>query len=769
MSSDQEIRSHHFCSICFRYENQGILFTQSHNGISSIVHQTCSECDSSEVQETQLCELCSHVRLSHLLTCGWPNDIDFPSKSDKISTSLELGTSTQLKARESSCTFCRWCLQVLKAEFDLRRKTLHELGEVTIVIARYRERHFKTTIDLSFGPGTFPRWVDSIELGYRRSAEDFVAVPSCVDWDTVRDWRAVCEKEHTLCRRIGSGRLPETLRLIDVEAESVIDANFSPYSKYIALSYVWGTDSSIESTTHSDNLDILKTRGSLRSVLRTVRHAMDACKQLGYRYLWVDRLCIVQDDAIDKHGQIRSMDAIFSHADLVIVAACGDSIHSGLPANQLPPFQYAVQGVWNQRGWTYQEAVLAKCKLYFTTAELWFECAEGIQRESTLSGNTKSGNTKQTHLRLQSHIGTKAPYDNFEDYSRHLENYSGRVLSYPSDVYNAFQGIETTFYPGSESIFGLPEPDFSRALLWCPVDTGHVCERQSGDKDVLLPSWSWASVEGKIWMPGIFQFQYHQRYTGESDSTQQAGSFYCSLCEWETLITAGCDGPRTRKINSTNDDIVWVKLDKIWADCFESFRECPDCRQVLALAVAQGCVETDVPTDLLSLPTDSFVPLEKLRSRWPTVKAFWADVRCKTRRTEDLTDRIHLGPGQLRTRTQCAELRIEYSALHDGYVVRNVSDGIGALLGTEEYRLRRSKSPDEPADVDFIALAVGIIPLIILSYQWNGSCGEYAPQPGVIVMAVRWDGPIARRIALGWVTLQGWVESDPAFRTVILA
>lgn len=109
------------------------------------------------------------------------------------------------------------------------------------------------------------------------------------------------------------------------------------------------------------------------------------------------------------------------------------------------------------------------------------------------------------------------------------------------------------------------------------------------------------------------------------------------------------------------------------------------------------------------------------------------------------------------------------------------SDGeiVGLLLGVGEFVLRRPGT--RGADVDFIALAVGRMPQSVAcslgietlrknsfyELQWLNVIRK--TQPGVIVMAVRWTGSIAHRIALGWVTLQGWVDSKPEFRTVVLA
>ncbi|RWA12530.1 hypothetical protein EKO27_g2575 [Xylaria grammica] len=645
----------------------------------------------------------------------------------------------------------------------------------------------------------------------------FSTASSSFDWDTARLWKAVCEKEHRFCREKGAGKLPTNFRLVDVELESIIDAHVEPYLPFIALSYVWGVGVLSEMTARHDNLPLLKEPGSLRHLPLTIAHAMDACKRLGERYLWVDRLCIVQDDKKDKYGQIRSLEAIYSRANLVLVAACGDSIHSGLAgihaefprgnyqistnvlgftmANKFHSFEKATQSTWNERGWTYQEAVLARRKLYFTPAEVWFECAEGIQRENTFSVDRKSEKPLGNRLRVRSRSEASSADDDFEEYRRHLENYSRRNLTYPSDVYHAFHGIEDTFYSDSGTIFGLPESDFSRALLWYPYDWPALQERQSSDEDVMLPSWSWASLMGHI--------ATCQLYGSREFNALQRGSFYCSLCQWS--VRNGDDGQQSiRIINSVNDDKVWSRLDEIWAEqdqteeslsYFDSFLGEPDYRQFVALAWAKGCIEADVPADLPVLSTDPAISAKDLASRWPTVKSFWAEVQHRTRRTQDPCLPHNLHPGHLFTRTQRSVLRVE----HDGYeehlrgdiYVPNThflishtqggSGAIGSLLGTVEYRLRSTTPPDRAAEVDFIALAVGSMPVCMWrtageeSLKKNRFHRDRAEdllgfaQPGVLVMAVKWDGPIVRRMALGWVTLQGWVESKPSFTTVILA
>jgi hypothetical protein len=68
----------------------------------------------------------------------------------------------------------------------------------------------------------------------------------------------------------------------------------------------------------------------------TIMDAIKLCKDIGHTYLWVDCLCIIQDEAEEELVQIKSMDIIYSKASLTIVAAAGDDANSGLsPFNSL--------------------------------------------------------------------------------------------------------------------------------------------------------------------------------------------------------------------------------------------------------------------------------------------------------------------------------------------------------------------------------------------------------------------------------------------------
>jgi len=114
---------------------------------------------------------------------------------------------------------------------------------------------------------------------------------------------------------------------------------------------------------------------------------------LGYRYLWVDRYCINQSDPTEVLEQMSIMDVIYKNSILTIIAACGINPQHGLPGVSKPrralhecessgiyvrevvSSSTILESRWNQRAWTYQEAVFARRRLIFTDCEAYYECS----------------------------------------------------------------------------------------------------------------------------------------------------------------------------------------------------------------------------------------------------------------------------------------------------------------------------------------------------------------------------------------------------------
>jgi Heterokaryon incompatibility protein (HET) len=110
----------------------------------------------------------------------------------------------------------------------------------------------------------------------------------------------------------------------------------SPTSRYLTLSYVWGAVPTLRLQKDNKN-ELMSIRGLKRfysAIPRTIRDAMELCRLLNERYLWVDSLCLIQDDPLDVMAGIQSMNFIYEQSSLNIIAGSGEDAEAGLPGVQ---------------------------------------------------------------------------------------------------------------------------------------------------------------------------------------------------------------------------------------------------------------------------------------------------------------------------------------------------------------------------------------------------------------------------------------------------
>ncbi|KIV78433.1 hypothetical protein PV11_10153 [Exophiala sideris] len=319
-------------------------------------------------------------------------------------------------------------------------------------------------------------------------------------------WIEQCAKQHgDTCRpHSRSPRVLELpLRLIDVYTHAVVEGR-SVRQNYTTLSYVWGNVDVLKHYRH--NWASLSEAGALNSLRLplTVRHAIEVTEQLGYRYLWVDALCIRQDDEEEKAAEIAKMGTIYSNSSLTIVALtgldadaglsgvgqCERSTRSSLANSSDSTLVTTFLGLetaldaspWSERGWTLQEQVLSTRCLFFGQHQLYFQCRTAIFSEldetlrsvrwdtdpmessgrnpasvsssrqgypinnpqASKRGGTGTIASSSAWGRRQILPTTTALSQNNSatlEYLKIVEQYTKRKLTYPTDILNGFYGI----------------------------------------------------------------------------------------------------------------------------------------------------------------------------------------------------------------------------------------------------------------------------------------------------------------------------------------
>jgi hypothetical protein len=150
-----------------------------------------------------------------------------------------------------------------------------------------------------------------------------------IDYQLLRSWARYCKSHHgNRCSYHGdtselwvAGR--SALKVIDCTTSKVVTAPQD--AAYVALSYVWGKSSALDTAIDTPQLD-------LKSLPATIQDAMKVTLELGYQYLWCDKYCF--DQRTDPHQlqtQLSVMAMIYSAAVLTIIAAAGSHSDYGLP------------------------------------------------------------------------------------------------------------------------------------------------------------------------------------------------------------------------------------------------------------------------------------------------------------------------------------------------------------------------------------------------------------------------------------------------------
>ncbi|KAG5752302.1 hypothetical protein H9Q72_002002 [Fusarium xylarioides] len=343
--------------------------------------------------------------------------------------------------------------------------------------------------------------------------------------------------EPFMCQSKGGEPLPK--RVVDVGPQDgsrapalyVSQGEIEPYA---ALSHCWGKSNLLKTTTATLASRIHGIEWSELST--TFQEAILVTRDLGLRYLWIDSLCIVQDDTADWEEQAMRMGDIYASA-YVTISATGSSDGSG--------GLMRTPGTWNSegflpelgkkyfarveleeeaftkgtvearddslgyplltRGWCFQERILSARVLHYTPGGIFYECRTGSRCETRL-GSEPSLKAVYAHELQKSKTGLLE--DRLRAWGTMLEDYTTKMLTFQKDTLPALSSVARQFVGEGMGRYlaGLWEEGLVSSLLWesrLDADPDFGASRGnainlSRPDDFVAPTFSWASRVGPI-------------------------------------------------------------------------------------------------------------------------------------------------------------------------------------------------------------------------------------------------------------------------------
>jgi Heterokaryon incompatibility protein (HET) len=486
------------------------------------------------VTHERLCSQCSKLNLRQYLA---PVTLRlFWNLPDTVSFDHDLEVSTS-----SECSLCRllsWSLSSRRIDIPVRIRTIgfERLGQTETLSG-------SPTASLCIAPcGEYsqrlaPYGKDSYRFGARRYTYGRLVQPDRACRELVIQWLEKCKHEHrevcSITAMISTNHdlVPEYL--VDVQDMRVHHV-CGEKLEYLALSYVWGRIQTLQLLKH--NRTELVTSGSLcgriDEIPTVVRDAITFTKDMGYKFLWVDTLCICQDDAETKERQIAGMNTVYARATMTLVALegldasyglCGvhpyempryqpmEKMHQLRMMTIMPPISESLErSVWRSRAWTFQEEQFSRRILFFTKYQVYFRCQSSTYCEDRFEDclNVEDGYVEGAfqdgllhHPQPGAHLSTTAN----RIWMRMVEDYSKRSFSRDSDRYDAFAGVESQLKQDSfhyPCILGMPVRHLARELYWHHL--GNPASQQRELRRISsFPSWSWCGWEGGILLPRV--------------------------------------------------------------------------------------------------------------------------------------------------------------------------------------------------------------------------------------------------------------------------
>ncbi|OJD28826.1 het domain-containing protein [Diplodia corticola] len=370
--------------------------------------------------------------------------------------------------------------------------------------------------------------------------------------DMLRSWLHKCHKSHWKCNHKSTiSKLPTRLldvggRNFDKDPRLIISAADPTLSvaldtPYAALSHCWGKESLPLKTEASSISHRLKSI-PMDSMPSTYRDAILLTRSLRIRYLWIDSLCIIQDDASDWERESTTMSEVYRNAHVTLCALVNSCDEGFLPQARQSieiPFKSSVkpqvhgsyslheiwprfadndwdthslitwlhsydESEWKHRGWTFQEERFSSRRLICSLQKFVYVCDSKYRAEDGVMPG-RSVNKSMFH-ELEQSVRRGGKQNLYTVWYNSVHQYSHRSLTFAQDCFPAVSALAAMIADrtGDRYIAGLWEADLHRGLLWRSFLSGdpnsilglsNFIQELTRPGLFIAPSWSWASLQ----------------------------------------------------------------------------------------------------------------------------------------------------------------------------------------------------------------------------------------------------------------------------------
>lgn len=328
-----------------------------------------------------------------------------------------------------------------------------------------------------------------------------------------RRWTTRCLDSHRRCDLERQPFYPT--RLLSIAADTiqlVITEGWPDRPLYATLSHCWGK---IEfDTLKSNNIEDLKHGIKNRYLSKTFADAIKIARFVGLNYLWIDSLCIIQDNIKDWDIEAGRMASVYGGSSLNIAASSAKNgtegcflkpqyhgggfrarvcisgrteIHEFTSGNEYK--RSVTQSHLATRAWTVQEKILAPRTLHCGDQGFFWECRSHMASEYFPDGFCKDGGFPRL-----AHASVLPDDWNPRSAWRAIKNwYSGCDLTQSGDKLIALSGVVRSFQDKTRGRYfaGLWRHSMEEELCWRPLDPRQRPAYRA-------PSWSWAAVDGPV-------------------------------------------------------------------------------------------------------------------------------------------------------------------------------------------------------------------------------------------------------------------------------